>query len=98
ITSRFLSSVLIALAGAAALPAASADYSVVARFPVPGDFGGYDYLRVDGEAHRLYVTHEKRVEVLDSETGKKVGEVGPTTRAHGVGLAPKSGHGFATSG
>ena len=82
----------------AALHAASADYHIVARFPIPGDSAYYDYLRVDGEARRLYVTHEKRVEVLDADTGNKVGEIGPTTRAHGVALASDAGHGFATSG
>ena len=77
---------------------AHADYKVVARFPIGGDTSSYDYLRVDPVARRLYVAHEKRFEVLDADTGKKVGEIGPVTRAHGVALSSETGHGFATSG
>jgi len=77
---------------------ARADYKVVARYPIGGDNSSYDYLRVDPVARRLYVAHEKRFEVLDADTGKKVGEIGPVTRAHGVALSPGTGHGFASSG
>jgi DNA-binding beta-propeller fold protein YncE len=77
---------------------ARAQYKVVARYPIGGDASSYDYLRVDTTNRRLYVAHEKRFEVLDVDTGKKVGELGPVTRAHGVAIAPESGHGFAASG
>lgn len=92
----------IALAVSAVVLAATAafaadDYHIVTRFPIGGT-GGYDYLRVDPVARRLYVAHEKRFEVLDADTGKKLGEIGPATRAHGVALVPETGHGFATSG
>src|SRR4051812_25188001 len=80
-----------------AVGATSAEYRIVARYPIGGT-GSYDYLRVDAAARRLYVAHEKRIEVLDADTGKKVGEIGPTTRAHGIALAPATGHGFVTSG
>jgi YVTN family beta-propeller protein len=96
---RKIFSLLCSLAaGATALHAASADYHVVAHYLIGGDAGGYDYLRVDPVGRRLYVSHEKRVEVLDADTGKKIGEIGPTTKSHGIALAPESGHGFATSG
>ncbi len=88
---------LLPLLAALALPA-QADYKVVAHFPIGGDTSSYDYVRVDSAARRVYVAHEKRFEVLDADTGKKLGEIGPVTRAHGVALAPESGHGFASSG
>ena len=78
--------------------ASASDYRVVAHHLIGGDTSGHDYLRVDPVARRLYVAHEKRFEVLDADTGKKIGELGPVTRAHGVALAPESGHGFASSG
>ena len=78
--------------------AAPVEYHVVAHYKIGGDAGGFDYLRVDPVARRLYVAHEKRVEVLDEDTGKKIGEVGPTTRAHGIAVVSGSNHGFATSG
>jgi len=77
---------------------ARADYKVVTRYPIGGDAASYDYLRVDPVARRLYIAHEKRFEVLDADSGKKVGEIGPVTRAHGVALSPETGHGFASSG
>jgi YVTN family beta-propeller protein len=80
------------------LQAASDDYSVVARFPIAGDIAYYDYPRADATERRLYVTREKRVEVLDLDTGKKVGEITGLTRAHGVAIAPGTGHGFVSSG
>src|SRR5512133_1809604 len=75
------------------MAAPASDYRIVARYPIGGT-GGYDYLRVDPVARRLYIAHEKRIEVLDADTGKKVGEIGPTTRAHGVAISPETGHGF----
>lgn len=77
---------------------AADDYKVVAHFKIGGDTGSYDYLRVDPAARRLYVAHEKRFDVLDADSGKKLGEIAPTTRAHGVAISPETGHGFATSG
>src|SRR3954470_18934068 len=98
-TSRTLPSIsaLLVLAAAPALRAA-ADYNVVAAFVIGGDKSSYDYLRVDPVARRIYVSHEKRFEVIDADTGKKLGEVGPTNRAHGVALSTETNHGFATSG
>jgi YVTN family beta-propeller protein len=88
------------IAALAALPCAralAAEYQVVAHYPIGGT-GSYDYLRVDATDRRLYIAHEKRFEVLDADTGKKLGEIAPTSRAHGVALARDAGHGFASSG
>ena len=82
----------------ALLPAVRAEYSIVARYPIGGDTSSYDYVRVDSAARRIYVAHEKRFEVLDADSGKKLGEIGPVSRAHGVALAPEAGHGFTSSG
>ena len=95
-------SAFLALALPAMLPAvlsaASADYKVVAHFKIGGGNASYDYLRVDPTARRIFVAHEKRFEVIDADTGAKLGEIAPTTRAHGVAIAPEAGHGFASSG
>jgi YVTN family beta-propeller protein len=94
---RWVLAALAALAVTEAVHAASADYHIVARYPIPGD-QGYDYVRVDSAARRLFVAHQTRVEVLDADTGRKIGEIGGLKRAHGVALSPETGHGFATSG
>lgn len=82
---------------AAAAAATPKPYRVVSTCQIGGT-GGYDYVCVDPDAHRLYVAHATRVEVLDSDSGRKVGEIGPTVHAHGIALAPAFHHGFITNG
>ncbi|MDE3084128.1 MAG: YncE family protein [Verrucomicrobiota bacterium] len=77
--------------------AAHADYRVLTQFKIGGE-GGYDYIRVDSAAHRLYVSHGTRVEVLDADTGKKLGEIAPTNGVHGIAIAPEFNHGFVSNG
>ncbi len=88
----------LALALASVAARAAAEYRVVATHHIGGEKWSYDYLRVDATARRIYVAHEKVIEVIDADSGKKIGTVGPTVRAHGVALAPETGHGFASSG
>ena len=83
---------------AAALPAAASDYHILTRFHVGGGTSRYDYLRADPANHHLFLANWEKFVVLDLDSGAKVGEIGPTVRAHGVALAPKYGHGFASSG
>ena len=58
----------------------------------------WDYLAVDPEARRLYVTRDERVVVLDLATEKVVGEVTGTPGVHGVALATELKRGFASNG
>ena len=76
----------------------AADYQVIARYPVGGDASRWDYLRVDPATRYLYVAHFTRFEVLDADTGRKIGEIAPASRAHGVVIVPGLNRGFATSG
>ena len=78
--------------------AARADYGIVARYPIGGDASRWDYLTVDPATRYLYAAHFTKFEVLDADTGKKVGELAPANRAHGVVIIPEFGRGFATSG
>jgi YVTN family beta-propeller protein len=64
----------------------------------PGGEGGWDYLTVDPEAHRLYITRTDRVQVIDTDKGTLVGEVPGLEGGHGVALAPEFNRGFASSG
>jgi YVTN family beta-propeller protein len=92
LTGLFLCLVLLAAAGRAA------DYHVVARYPVGGDASRWDYLRVDPATRYLYAAHYTKFEVLNADTGQKVGEIAPASRAHGVVIVPGLNRGFATSG
>ncbi len=58
----------------------------------------WDYLTLDASAHRLYIARDTQIEVLDTRSGARVGEIAGLEDAHGVALDPKLGRGFATSG
>jgi DNA-binding beta-propeller fold protein YncE len=84
---------------AAAAHAAKAvvPFHVQTTFDVGGD-GNWDLLAIDPDAHRLYVPRGTRVMVIDTETGKSVGEIGDTSGVHGVALAPGLNRGFTSNG
>jgi DNA-binding beta-propeller fold protein YncE len=70
----------------------------VAKTYKPGGEGGWDYLTVDPDAHRLYFGRSTRVQVLDVESGQLVGEISDTPGIHGVALAPDLGRGYTSNG
>ena len=93
---------LIALAGylaaaAIVLYAADPNYQVVNEIKIGGE-GGWDYLILDADAHRLYVSHATKVVVADVDTGKVVGEIPDTPGVHGFALASELGRGFTSNG
>jgi YVTN family beta-propeller protein len=77
--------------------AGPAAYHVIKKIPIGGE-GGWDYLTMDSEAHRLYIARSNRVTVVDVEEGKVVGEVPKTPGVHGVALVPSQGRGYSTNG
>jgi len=77
--------------------AASTDYKVVATWKLGGD-GGWDYLTLDSANHRLFIARATRVMVLDTDSGKQVGEIPDTPGVHGVALVPDIGRGFTSNG
>ena len=83
--------------GAAARAQSDSGYSVTKRVKVGGD-GGWDYLLVDPDARRLYVTHGTRVQVFDADSLEPAGEIPNTSGVHGVALAPEFGRGFTSNG
>ncbi|MGA3091969.1 MAG: YncE family protein [Terriglobales bacterium] len=86
---------------AAAFPStaisAGADYKVVKTWK-PGGDGGWDYLTADSDGHRLFIARGTRVMVIDTESGKQVGEIPDTTGVHGVALDAEIGRGFTSNG
>jgi YVTN family beta-propeller protein len=80
-----------------AAAAVAQDYHVVDHWKVGGQ-GGWDYLLSDDAAHRLYITHNSRVEVVDTTTGKPVGAVTGLKSTHGVALNPDGKTGYISDG
>src|SRR5271168_1645490 len=87
-TAAFLS---LAAAGAAQ------NYHIVDHWKIGGQ-GGWDYLLSDDAAHRLYVTHNSRVEVVDTAVGKPIGAITGLKSTHGVALNTDGKTGYVSDG
>ena len=84
---------LIGLAGLAQ----GAGYSVAEHWALGGE-GGWDYLSVDSQAHRLYLSRATHVLIVDTATGKAVGDIADTPGVHGIAVAADLGRGFISEG
>jgi len=80
-----------------ATAAAAQNYHISNRWTIGGQ-GGWDYLISDDAAHRLYITHNSRVEVVDSATGKALGAVTGLKSTHGVALNSDGETGYISDG
>jgi YVTN family beta-propeller protein len=65
---------------------------------VIGGEGGWDYLSIDPDNRRLYVTHSTKVEILNADTHEKTGSIDNLKGVHGVIAVPKTGRGITTNG
>ena len=92
---------LAALAVALALPVAATagppGYALVDTRHLQGATR-WDYLTVDPQGHRLFITRGDSVDVLDVTTGAIVGSIPDTKGVHGVALASELGKGFVSAG
>jgi hypothetical protein len=89
---------LALLLGAALLPVyAQSNWSVKKEMHIGGP-GGWDYLTVDSDAHRLYVPRSTHTMVIDAASGKVIADIPGQKVAHGVALVPEVGRGFISDG
>jgi hypothetical protein len=87
----------LAAAGAAQAAGKDPGYHFLKEIPIEGDTG-WDYLSIDSEAHRLYVTHGTHIVVIDLDKDAVVGDIPDTPGVHGFAIAHKLGRGFASAG
>jgi DNA-binding beta-propeller fold protein YncE len=87
---------LIFSAGASAAPAGGS-FKIVRRIPVTGDTG-WDYVRVDPDAQRIYLSRGNHMMVVDETSGKVIGDIPDTMGIHGVAIATDLGKGFTSNG
>jgi DNA-binding beta-propeller fold protein YncE len=92
-TSLFFALVVLAALAIAAVPA----YKISTTIKIGGE-GRWDDLYVDSANHRLYVSHNSQVEVIDTVTDKLVGTIPNTPVVHGIAVAADLGKGFITTG
>src|SRR5690348_16608487 len=78
--------------------AAGSGYHVLKTIPIASGEATWDFATIDEVTRRLFVAHEMQVEVLDVDTGKKLGTIPDMKGAHGIALASEFKHGFVTNG
>ena len=96
----FAAPLLCGTAWLSAFPSAAAGqqpYKVLDQWKIGGT-GGWDYLLTDPGAHRLYVTHGQRVEVVDSASGKVIGAITGLKGTHGIALDAEGRFGYISDG
>jgi len=82
----------------AATPApAGSGYHVIKTVAVGGD-GGWDYVYVDSDARRVYVSRGTHTMVIDADTYAVVGDIPETQGVHGIAIASDLGRGFTSNG
>ncbi len=84
-------------AASAEKPAADGPYHVISTFTLGGE-GGWDCLTLDAEGKRLYIPRGTHTMVMDTESGKVVGDIPDTAGVHDVALAPEFHKGFTSNG
>jgi YVTN family beta-propeller protein len=92
-----VSAALIAVFAFCITAQAQKPFSVQDKWKVGGE-GGWDYLISDSAAHRLYITHGTRVDVVDSDSGKSLGAITGLKGTHGVALDDAGKFGYISDG
>ncbi|MDT5158773.1 MAG: hypothetical protein QOC99_1338 [Acidobacteriota bacterium] len=72
-------------------------YHVVKQFKLGGE-GGWDYLTIDPNARRLYISRSTHVMVLDADSGAVVGDIPDTSGVHGIAIVEDEGKGYTSNG
>lgn len=76
---------------------AQGQWAVEQTFHIGGE-GGWDYVTLDAQTHRLYVPRSTHTMVIDADSGKTIADIPGQKHNHGVALAPNAGRGFITDG
>ncbi|MDB5776535.1 MAG: methylamine dehydrogenase heavy chain family protein [Herbaspirillum sp.] len=74
-----------------------ASYKVAAQYPIGGS-DGWDYMAFDGKRSRLFISRGRHVQVMDTKSGKLIGEIPDTDGVHGIAFAQDLKLGFTSNG
>lgn len=75
----------------------SSGYKISKTFHIASP-GGWDYIAVDENSNKLYVSHGTQVNILDKKTGDSLGVILNTTGVHGIAFVPALGKGYTSNG
>ncbi|HTA82074.1 MAG TPA: YncE family protein [Bacteroidia bacterium] len=97
----FLAASLLLIASFTSLHAQSVlspgHYKVADKIKLEGD-GGWDYIAVDDNSNKLYVSHGTVVQVVDLSTNKLIATITGTNGVHGIAIASDLNKGFISDG
>ncbi len=77
--------------------AAQGTWALEKTFHIGGE-GGWDYVTMDANNHRLYVPRSTHTMVIDADSGKTLADIPGQKHNHGVALVPEAGRGFISDG
>ena len=60
--------------------------------------GGWDYIAVQPNSNKLFVSHGGQVNILDKTTGDSLGIISNTTGVHGIAFVPSLNKGYTSNG
>ncbi|MBC7658584.1 MAG: YncE family protein [Chitinophagaceae bacterium] len=88
----------LAFLGAASAFSAEASYKLSHRIPLTGA-ESWDYLSIEPQSHRLFVTRGNHVDVIDLQTDAVIGKITKgVDGAHGIAFISKMNKAYLTSG
>jgi YVTN family beta-propeller protein len=76
---------------------AATNYQLLKKVPVAGA-GGWDYVIVDADARRVYVSHATQVDILDADSLALVATIPNTPGVHGIAIVPEFNRGYISCG
>lgn len=86
---------VIAVNSSKAQPAT--DIKLLTTFHIGGT-GGWDYLSLQPNSNKLYVSHGTQVNVVDRSTGDSIAVIPNTTGVHGIAFVPALKKGYTSNG
>ncbi len=92
-----LCAILVSVSACFPAPTAPIHYHVIKTI-VLGGSGFWDYLKLDSQARRLYISRGTHVLVLNADTYQPVGELPNTMGVHCIDIAPELNRGFVSDG
>ncbi len=76
---------------------AKSSYQLIKKTVIGGE-GGWDYITIDNDTQKLYLSHSDHVEVIDIKSGKIDGKIKNTIGIHGVAIDNELKKGFTSNG
>lgn len=97
IPSFVAAALLFALLAVPCQLSAQRPYKILDHWKIGGEVF-WDYLLVDSSAHRIYITRGNHVDVLDAQSGKRVGGIANLHGTHGIALDTAGKFGYISDG